>query len=74
VLCAKARAALAGSYRVRLEDLQSVAPDVLEHRLILTFQAESEGLTGRGAGVAPARGRAHRRLTGGGAQRVGVDA
>jgi MoxR-like ATPase len=48
VLSAKARAALAGSYLVRLEDLRAVAPDVLEHRLILTFQAESEGLTGRG--------------------------
>ena len=47
ILAAKARSALTGSHLVRLEDIRAVAPAVLEHRLILTFQAESEGLSGR---------------------------
>ena len=47
ILGARARAALDGSRLVRVEDLRAVAPAVLEHRLILTFQAESEGGTGR---------------------------
>ncbi len=47
ILAAKARAALDGSYLVRLEDLRLAAPAILEHRLLLTFQAESAGLTGR---------------------------
>ena len=47
ILAAKARAALAGSYMVRLEDLRLAAPEVLAHRLLLTFQAESAGLSGR---------------------------
>src|SRR5207344_1681238 len=44
VLGAKARAALLGSYMVRLEDLQAVAAPVLTHRLITTFAAQAEGI------------------------------
>ncbi len=42
ILGAKARAALQGSYMVRLEDVQYVAPAVLSHRIITTFLAQSE--------------------------------
>jgi len=45
VLGAKARAAMSGSYSVRLEDVQAVAAPVLKHRVLTTFTAESEGLT-----------------------------
>jgi MoxR-like ATPase len=44
VLGAKARAALLGSYMVRLEDVQEVAAPVLTHRVITTFTAQSEGI------------------------------
>jgi MoxR-like ATPase len=44
ILGAKARAALLGSYMVRLEDVQSVAEPVLTHRIITTFAAQAEGL------------------------------
>ena len=44
VLGAKARAALHGSYMVRLEDILEVAEPVLTHRVLTTFAAESEGL------------------------------
>ena len=47
VLGAKARAALLGSYMVRLEDIQEVAAPVLTHRVITTFTAQSEGLDAR---------------------------
>ena len=47
VLGGKARAALRGSYMVRLEDVIEVAQPVLMHRVITTFAAESEGLTSR---------------------------
>ncbi|HEV7223371.1 MAG TPA: MoxR family ATPase [Pirellulales bacterium] len=47
VLGAKARAALGGSYMVRLEDVQAVAPPVLTHRVITTFAAQSEGIDSR---------------------------
>ena len=47
VLGAKARAALHGSYMVRLEDVVHVAEPVLIHRVITTFAAESEGITSR---------------------------
>src|SRR5207245_5185948 len=39
ILGAKARAALLGSYMVRLEDIEAVAEPVLTHRLITTFAA-----------------------------------
>jgi MoxR-like ATPase len=47
ILGAKARAALHGSYMVRLEDLAEVADPVLRHRVMTTFTAESEGITSR---------------------------
>ena len=45
ILGAKARAALSGSYMVRLEDVLEVAEPVLTHRVLTTFAAESEGVT-----------------------------
>jgi MoxR-like ATPase len=47
ILGAKARAALMGSYMVRLEDVQEVAVPVLTHRVITTFTAQSEGIDAR---------------------------
>ena len=47
VLGGKARAALSGSYMVRLEDVEAVAAPVLTHRLITTFAAQAEGIDGR---------------------------
>lgn len=47
ILGAKARAALKGSYLVRLEDIQAVAPSVLVHRVITNFAAESQGMTSK---------------------------
>jgi MoxR-like ATPase len=47
ILGAKARAALNGSYMVRLEDVVHVAEPVLTHRVITSFAAESEGVTSR---------------------------
>jgi MoxR-like ATPase len=44
ILGAKARAALLGSYMVRLEDLLEVAAPVLTHRIITTFAAQAEGI------------------------------
>ena len=44
ILGAKARAALMGSYMVRMEDLQEVAAPVLTHRIITTFAAQAEGI------------------------------
>lgn len=47
ILGAKARAALLGSYMVRLEDVQAVAVPVLTHRVITTFAAQAEGISAR---------------------------
>jgi MoxR-like ATPase len=47
VLGAKARAALHGSYVVRIEDITEVADPVLRHRVTTTFTAESEGINSR---------------------------
>ena len=44
VLGAKSRAALAGSYMARLEDVEAVAAPVLTNRLITTFAAQAEGI------------------------------
>jgi MoxR-like ATPase len=44
ILGAKSRAALLGSYMVRLEDIQHVAAPVLTHRIITTFAAQAEGI------------------------------
>ena len=47
ILGAKARAALHGSYVVRMEDLMEVADPVLRHRVMTTFTAESDGVSSR---------------------------
>ena len=43
--CARARAWLHGRDFVSPEDVQEMAPDVLRHRLILSYEAEAEGVT-----------------------------
>ena len=47
ILGAKSRAALYGSYMVRLEDVLEVAQPVLTYRVLTTFAAESEGQTSK---------------------------
>jgi MoxR-like ATPase len=47
ILGARARAALSGSYMVRLEDVQHVTAPVLTHRLITSFAAQAEGLSAK---------------------------
>lgn len=47
ILGAKARAALHGSYMVRIEDVRAVAPAVLTHRIITTFAAQAERVSAR---------------------------
>jgi MoxR-like ATPase len=43
--CSRARAWLAGRDYVSPEDVQDVAPDVLRHRVLLSYEAEAEGRT-----------------------------
>lgn len=43
--CARAHAWLSGRDFVGPEDIQAVAHDVLRHRIILSFEAEAEGIT-----------------------------
>ena len=43
--CARAHAWLAGRDFVTPDDVQAVAHDVLRHRLILSYEAEAEGIT-----------------------------
>ncbi|WP_420795136.1 AAA family ATPase [Legionella geestiana] len=43
--CARARAWLAGREYVTPEDIHAIAHDVLRHRLLLTFEAEAEGVS-----------------------------
>lgn len=43
--CARARAWLNGRDFVAPEDIQAIAYDVLRHRLILSYEAEAEGVT-----------------------------
>ena len=43
--CARARAWLDGRDYVSPEDVQDVAPDVLRHRVLLSYEAEAEGRT-----------------------------
>ena len=43
--CARARTWLAGRDYVLPEDIHAVVHDVLRHRIILTFEAEAEGVT-----------------------------
>jgi MoxR-like ATPase len=45
---ARAHAFLRGRDYVGPEDVQALAPDVLRHRIVLTFDAEAEGLDGDG--------------------------
>jgi MoxR-like ATPase len=47
ILGAKSRAALRGNYMASLEDLEAVAPSVLNHRVITNFSAESQGMTSK---------------------------
>lgn len=42
--CARARAWLHGRDFVSPDDVQAVAPDVLRHRLILSYEAEADGI------------------------------
>ncbi len=43
--CARARAWLSGRDYVAPEDIQALAYDVLRHRIILSYEAEAEGVT-----------------------------
>ena len=43
--CARAHAWLAGRDFVTPEDIQSLAYDVLRHRVLLSYEAEAEGVT-----------------------------
>lgn len=43
--CARARAWLDGEEFVAPHHIQAVAPDVLRHRILLTFEGEAEGIT-----------------------------
>ena len=43
--CARAKAWLSGRDYVAPEDIQEMAFDVLRHRLILSYEAEAEGIT-----------------------------
>jgi MoxR-like ATPase len=45
VLGAKARAALAGRGVPNFDDVRAVAPAVLRHRVVPSFQAEADGRT-----------------------------
>jgi MoxR-like ATPase len=42
--CARAHAWLAGRDFVSPEDVHAVAPDVLRHRILLSYEAEAEGI------------------------------
>jgi MoxR-like ATPase len=43
--CARARAWLDGDSFVSPQHIQAVAPEILRHRVLLTFEAEAEGIT-----------------------------
>ncbi len=45
ILAGKARAILHGRYHVTTDDIRAVAPPVLRHRIITTFNAEAAGVT-----------------------------
>jgi MoxR-like ATPase len=45
IIGSKARALLNGRTHVTCEDIQALAKPVLRHRLVLSFTAESEGIT-----------------------------
>jgi MoxR-like ATPase len=44
-LAARAWALLQGRGYVTPEDVKSIGPDVLRHRIILTYEAEAQGMT-----------------------------
>jgi len=46
--CGRARSWLTGRDYVSPEDIQAVAPDVLRHRVLLSYAAEAEGRTAQG--------------------------
>jgi len=43
--CARARAWLQGRDYITPEDVQTIAPDILRHRILLSYEAEAEGRT-----------------------------
>lgn len=45
ILCAKAKALMAGRYAISLADIKFVAPAVLRHRILVNFQAEALNIT-----------------------------
>jgi len=45
VLAAKARALMKRRYHVTYDDITSLMPPILRHRILLNFQAESDRLT-----------------------------
>jgi MoxR-like ATPase len=45
ILGAKARALLRGRSHVAAEDIAALTPPVLRHRVVVSFTAESEGVT-----------------------------
>ena len=45
ILAGKVRALIQGRFNVSFEDIETVAPAALRHRLILNFEAEAEGIT-----------------------------
>ncbi len=45
ILAGKARAILHGRYHVTTDDIRAVAPPVLRHRIITTFNAEAAGIS-----------------------------
>ncbi len=45
ILTAKARALLHGNFSVTLDDIKTVAPAVLRHRILMNFKAEAESVT-----------------------------
>ena len=47
VLGARARAVLRGNYLVQIDDVEAVAEQVLSHRILTNFHAESEGISSR---------------------------
>src|SRR5690606_41022074 len=44
VLAGKARAILSGRFAVSVEDIQALARPTLQHRIILNYRAEAEGV------------------------------
>jgi MoxR-like ATPase len=46
IKAAKANAFLSGRGYVTPDDIKQLAPDVLRHRIITSFEAQAEGITG----------------------------